>query len=174
MQGWAANSGVKFAKEAWEKTWEPGTTVTPVGMIMRALRGNEFSKVCTDNQMKNVKEKYFKDECGQKIKDHDKVEVVDVLKSAWDQNSSSWLGSSDWRVATKGKEGGWAGQPKVNDYSQLSSLGYQDGLVSEQCSHMSGMLAGFLFGTAAEKPVCNKILEGVFGNQVDQKRYCGP
>ncbi|AFO52281.1 hypothetical protein MHLP_03505 [Candidatus Mycoplasma haematolamae str. Purdue] len=173
VQGYASKAGVKFAQEAWKETWDPSKKVTPLGMIMRAFRGKEFSKVCTDNQMKDVKEKYFKDECGQKIKDHDKVEVVDVLKSAYDKSGGGFWNSSDWRVATKGK-GGWADQTPLSNYSKLSSDGYQDGLVSEQCKHMSDWTnVLFTLGQGyADAEVCKKIFEGVFGRDVSEKRYC--
>nr|WP_158309162.1 hypothetical protein [Candidatus Mycoplasma haematolamae] len=47
FQGYASSAGVTFAQAAWDKTWEVNDKATPVALIMRALRGNEFSKVCS-------------------------------------------------------------------------------------------------------------------------------
>ncbi|AFO52282.1 hypothetical protein MHLP_03510 [Candidatus Mycoplasma haematolamae str. Purdue] len=71
--------------------------------------------------------------------------------------------------------GGWSGQTELKVSSVKSALGYKgysDGLVNEQCSHMSSPIMGLLNGTAGQREVCNKILQGVFQNDVSEKRYC--
>ncbi|AFO52286.1 hypothetical protein MHLP_03530 [Candidatus Mycoplasma haematolamae str. Purdue] len=169
IQSWASSAGVKFARDAWERPWKEGDVVSPVALIMRALRGNEFSAVCSKDELK---QKYFSDECDKEIKIEGgaKAKVVDVLKSAYDKGSGWLWSSNDWRVATNGK-GSWAGQTQLNDYSELKSKGYKDGLVAEQCPQLGG-LSWDLFSGIANKTVCEKILAGAFGDDVNQKRYC--
>ncbi|AFO52280.1 hypothetical protein MHLP_03500 [Candidatus Mycoplasma haematolamae str. Purdue] len=176
FQGYASKAGVKFAKEAWDNTWDVTDPVTPVGMIMRALRGNEFSKVCSSDfksKHSNMTQ-FFSDECDKAISSHSDVKVVDVLKSAYN-HSSSWF-SSDWKVADRVSGGGWSDQPEVSDYSATSDLknkGYKDGLVAEQCPQLGPSLTSILsvIGDTANKTVCEKILAGAFGPTVNEKRY---
>ncbi|AFO52291.1 hypothetical protein MHLP_03555 [Candidatus Mycoplasma haematolamae str. Purdue] len=171
FQGYASSAGVKFAQAAWKETWEPGKEVTPVALIMRALRGKEFSEVCTKPDLRTHKSKYFNDECDQAISGHNDVKVVDVLKSAY-ATDSGWLSSgTNWRVSSKSSTGGrWSDQPRLNEYSDLKNNGYQKGLVAEQCPQLWSWWS--LIQSTADKKVCEELLKAVFGNNVPQKRYC--
>ncbi|AFO52279.1 hypothetical protein MHLP_03495 [Candidatus Mycoplasma haematolamae str. Purdue] len=176
-QGYAAGAGVKFARETWTKEWKPGDKVeSPLSLIANAFRGKEFSKVCTDQSLSSHKEKFFNDECDREIVLGDKkAKVVDVLKSAYD-NSGSWSWSEDWKVATKDRVGGWAGQNQLSDSSAKSDLyykGFHKGLIAEQCPQLGPSIAIWdMANDLANKTVCNKILQGVFQNDVSDKRYC--
>ncbi|AFO52276.1 hypothetical protein MHLP_03540 [Candidatus Mycoplasma haematolamae str. Purdue] len=172
-QGYAANSGVKFAKEAWEKSWDVTDPVTPVGMIMRALRGKEFSKVCENP---SLKQKYFRDECDKTIElEGQKATVVDVLKSAYATDSKWYWAGSDWRVPKKDAEGGWSNQTSVADSGTKYSLknkGYKDGLVAEQCPQLGPSLNLLsMVNDIANKKVCGELMKAVFGEKVSDKRY---
>ncbi|AFO52293.1 hypothetical protein MHLP_03565 [Candidatus Mycoplasma haematolamae str. Purdue] len=80
-------------------------------------------------------------------------------------------------MSKKDSAGGWDQQTKLEDsqlYGRLGSHGYSKGLVSEQCSHMSGIWNTLITGgqNVANKTVCQEIFKGVFQNHVDDKRYC--
>ncbi|AFO52289.1 hypothetical protein MHLP_03545 [Candidatus Mycoplasma haematolamae str. Purdue] len=170
FQSYASGAGVKFAQAAWKEEWKPGKPVTPLAMIIRALRGREFSEVCKEDKLKKS---YFEDECDKIInldKNDKEIKVIDVLKSAYD--SGSWY-SPTWRVSKKGAGGSWSGQTQLSDYSATSDLknkGYSNGLVAEQCPQLRHWLTSLQ--SAADQKVCEKILEGAFGDTVNQKRYC--
>ncbi|AFO52278.1 hypothetical protein MHLP_03490 [Candidatus Mycoplasma haematolamae str. Purdue] len=174
IQSWASSAGVKFARDAWERPWKEGDVVSPVALIMRALRGNEFSAVCSKDELK---QKYFSDECDKEIKIEGgaKAKVVDVLKSAYD-NSSGWYWSKNWKVATKDRVGSWASQNQLSDSSAKNDLyyeGFHKGLIAEQCPQLGPSWKFWnMWNDTANQEVCNKLLEAVFGSQVNQKRYC--
>ncbi|AFO52290.1 hypothetical protein MHLP_03550 [Candidatus Mycoplasma haematolamae str. Purdue] len=172
-KSYAAGAGVKFAKETWTKEWKAGGKAeSPLSLIANAFRGKEFSKVCSNQELKN---QYFIDECDREITlGGKKVKVVDVLKSAYSTNSNLFSSGTDWRIAVKEKGGSWSDQPKVENYSDLIYKGYSKGLVAEQCPQLGPSFwdpLGVISDTA-NKTVCEKILEGVFGDTVNQKRYC--
>ncbi|AFO52284.1 hypothetical protein MHLP_03520 [Candidatus Mycoplasma haematolamae str. Purdue] len=173
-KSYAAGAGVTFAQKAWEGKWDIGKKVeSPLSLIARAFRGKTFSEVCTKPEVNSIKSQFFSDECYREIKVEGatKAKVVDVLKSAY-ETGGGLLWSGTWNVVKKGAGGSWSEQTQLNNYSELKSKGYRDGLVVEQCPQLGpGWNIVNVLNDTANQKVCNKLLEAVFGSQVNQKRY---